>query len=174
MVGQAERFPIVGASSAASGTPSRFRSRDLRGRRDRGRRLARATAVADVGTSAGEGAQGRELAKAGISPSVAWRTEPEATPTFKQAAEEFHAQVARGWRNGKHGAQWLNTLKSYAYPVIGSMPVDQIGAREIQRLLMPIWLSKGETARGFGSVSASFSITRTAKDGAMRKRRCAR
>ena len=68
-------------------------------------------------------------------------------PSFEQVANEYHAQVSKGWRNGKHNSQWLATLKAYAYPVIGSKLVDEIDARDIQRVLAPIWLSKGETAR---------------------------
>lgn len=90
---------------------------------------------------------GRELAKAGINPSAEWRHEEEEVPTFKDAAEEYHAQVSKAWRNGKHGDQWLNTLKTYAFPIIGKLTVDQIDASDVQRVLLPIWLTKGETAR---------------------------
>jgi integrase len=90
---------------------------------------------------------GRELAKAGINPSSEWRQEDEEVPTFKDAAEQYHAQVSKAWRNGKHGDQWLNTLKAYAFPVIGNFTVDQIEAADVQKALLPIWLAKGETAR---------------------------
>ena len=90
---------------------------------------------------------GRELAKAGINPSLHWRAEDKTIPSFEEAAKEYHAQISKGWRNGKHGDQWLATLKAYAFPVIGPLPVDRIDARSIQRVLTPIWLSKGETAR---------------------------
>lgn len=90
---------------------------------------------------------GRELAKAGINPSAEWKQEEEEVPSFKAAAEQYHAQVSKAWRNGKHGDQWLNTLKAYAFPVIGSLTVDRIDAADVQRVLLPIWLTKGETAR---------------------------
>jgi integrase len=90
---------------------------------------------------------GRELAKAGINPSVIWRVEEEVAPSFAHAAEEYHAQVSKGWRNGKHGDQWLATLRTYAFPLIGPSPVDEIDAVAIQRVLTPIWLTKSETAR---------------------------
>jgi integrase len=90
---------------------------------------------------------GRELAKAGINPSAEWKQEAEKVPTFQYAAEQYHAQVSTAWRNGKHGDQWLNTLKAYAFPFIGSLTVDRIDAADLQRVLMPIWLPKGETAR---------------------------
>jgi integrase len=89
----------------------------------------------------------RELAKAGFNPAVVWRTKQDATPSFKAVAEEYHAEVSKGWRNGKHGDQWIATLRAYAFPVIGDVPVDAVDARAIQQVLGPIWLSKGETAR---------------------------
>lgn len=91
----------------------------------------------------------RDLAKNGINPSEYWRadTEPAPIPTFEQAAREYHKQVAKGWRNGKHSKQWLETLKLYAFPAIGGTTVDRIDAPDIQKLLLPIWLAKGETAR---------------------------
>ena len=39
------------------------------------------------------------------------------------------------------------TLETHAFPVIGKRRVDEIDAPEIQRVLMPIWLSIPETAR---------------------------
>jgi integrase len=90
---------------------------------------------------------GRELAKAGINPSTVWRAREETIPTFAAAAKEYHGQVSKGWRSGKHGEQWLATLELYAFPLIGDLPVDTIDAREIQRVLAPIWLVKSETAR---------------------------
>ena len=85
----------------------------------------------------------RELAKAGINPKSYWRLREEQVPTFEQVAKEYHAQVSKGWRNGKHGDQWIRTLETYAFPVIGWKLVDEIDARDIQRALAPIWLSKG-------------------------------
>lgn len=90
---------------------------------------------------------GRELAKAGMNPSALWKVESETVPTFAHAAEEYHRQVSKGWRNGKHGNQWINTLKTYAYPLIGPLPLDEIDAHAIQQVLTPIWLTKAETAR---------------------------
>jgi hypothetical protein len=89
----------------------------------------------------------RELAKAGINPTSYWRAREERIPSFEKVAIEYHGHAARGWRNGKHRDQWLSTLKSYAFPVIGQLPVDEIDARTIQRVLAPIWLEKPETAR---------------------------
>ncbi len=91
---------------------------------------------------------GRGLAKAGINPSVEWRKPEEDAPrTFQAVAEEYHRQAKKGWRNGKHSDQWLNTLETYAFLLIGGLSVDEIDAAAIQRVLLPIWLAKGETAR---------------------------
>lgn len=89
----------------------------------------------------------RELAKAGLNPIEVWRAEERSVPTFEEVAKEYHRQVSKGWRNGKHGEQWLATLKAYAFPIIGHLRVDTVDARAIQRVLIPIWLTKSETAR---------------------------
>lgn len=89
----------------------------------------------------------RELAKAGINPSDVWRRCEEVLPSFEEVAREYHRQVSKGWRNGKHGDQWLTTLTTYVFPVIGRKPVDAVDARDIQRALAPIWLTIPETAR---------------------------
>ena len=94
-----------------------------------------------------KGRMARELAKAGLNPTSLWRAQEDTVPTFEQVTKEYHAQVSKGWRNGKHGDQWLSTLQAYAFPVLGHLPVDAVDARAIQRALVPIWLSKGETAR---------------------------
>lgn len=51
------------------------------------------------------------------------------------------------WKNDKHGAQWINTLRDYAFPKIGRIPVDTIGQPEVLMCLSPIWTEKHETAR---------------------------
>lgn len=89
----------------------------------------------------------RELVKAGMDPSILWRPKEDTAPSFKKVAVEYHRQVSKGWRNGKHADQWLTTLNIYAFPHIGDLPVDAIDARSIQHVLAPIWLEKGETAR---------------------------
>jgi len=50
------------------------------------------------------------------------------------------------WTNPKHVQQWENTLATYAYPVIGALPVADVGAEHIIEILKPIWSKKSETA----------------------------
>jgi integrase len=92
---------------------------------------------------------GRALAKAGINPSDAWRgqADEDKPRTFRQVAELCHQEAKKGWRNGKHREEWLGSLKRYAFPIIGDLSVEEVDAAQIQKVLLPIWLSKGETAR---------------------------
>lgn len=87
-----------------------------------------------------------QLAK-GIDPIAERKRERDAIPTFKEAAVRVHAEQKAGWKNGKHQAQWLNTLETYAYPILGKVPVNEIEGALIRKVLLPIWLTKPETAR---------------------------
>jgi len=60
-------------------------------------------------------------------------------PTFEKLAQEYIEAHAGEWRNAKHRQQWENTLATYAYPVIGKLPVDEIQLDHILKILQPIW-----------------------------------
>jgi integrase len=66
--------------------------------------------------------------------------------TFKQCAETYIASHPAGWRNEKHKYQWSATLSTYAYPVIGPLPVQAVDTDLVLRVLEPIWTAKPETA----------------------------
>jgi integrase len=66
--------------------------------------------------------------------------------TFKEAAERYIKSHEKAWKNPKHRQQWSNTLETYAYPVMGRLPVDAIELPHILRVLEPIWYTKTETA----------------------------
>lgn len=67
--------------------------------------------------------------------------------TFKVAAESRITAKAAEYRNAKHRQQWTNTLATYAFPELGSLPVDAVTRDDVMRVLEPIWLTKPETAR---------------------------
>jgi integrase len=67
-------------------------------------------------------------------------------PTFAEAAEQCIATKQHEWKNAKHRHQWAATLKTYAYPTLGSVPVDQIKMEQVLAVLEPIWTTKTETA----------------------------
>src|SRR6516162_3054232 len=58
--------------------------------------------------------------------------------TFKQCAESYIASHRAGWRNGKHAGQWGSTPSTYAYPVIGPLPVQAIDTGLVLKVLEPI------------------------------------
>ena len=68
-------------------------------------------------------------------------------PTFEKAADEVHRQRTTTWSNGKHVAQWINTLRDHVFPIIGAKPVGTISAPDLLNVLLPIWTTKPETAR---------------------------
>lgn len=86
----------------------------------------------------------RKLAHAGLNPRF---HNARDIPTFEQVATQTHQDRLPTWKNPKHAQQWINTLRDYAFPVIGHLPVDKIGSAEILKCLLPIWVSKHETAK---------------------------
>ena len=69
-----------------------------------------------------------------------------ARPTFRDCAEKLIGSYEASWRNAKHRAQWSATIKTYAYPVIGDLPVTAINTNLVLEVLEPIWFAKTETA----------------------------
>lgn len=86
----------------------------------------------------------RRMAKQGLNPR--YNTKQD-IPTFEEVAKQVHIERMPTWKNAKHGQQWINTLRDYAFPKIGRMPVDSIGQPEALMCLLPIWTEKHETAR---------------------------
>lgn len=66
--------------------------------------------------------------------------------TFKQCAERYVEALKSGWRNAKHAKQWLSTLETYAFPLLGALPVQAIDTALVMKVLQPIWAEKTETA----------------------------
>ena len=66
--------------------------------------------------------------------------------TFRRACAMYIAARESEWRNPKHRTQWVNTLATYAEPVLGALDVADIDTADVQRVLEPIWLTKTETA----------------------------
>jgi len=86
----------------------------------------------------------RRMAKQGLNPRFNARQD---IPTFEEVAQQVHIERMPTWKNAKHGQQWINTLRDYAFPKIGRMPVDSVGQPEVLMCLSPIWTEKHETAR---------------------------
>jgi integrase len=87
---------------------------------------------------------GRRLARGGVDP-IAARKKGQGVPTFGEIADEVAGQLAEGFRNEKHKAQWRMTLTVYADP-LRAKPVDKIDTADVLGVLRPIWQAKPETA----------------------------
>ena len=70
--------------------------------------------------------------------------------TFKKYRDEFIKNFEVEWSNNKHTQQWTNTLNTYAYPIIGKLPLDKINNSHVCKILNPIWTTKHETASRLG------------------------
>ena len=67
-------------------------------------------------------------------------------PTFAEAASRVIELRWPTLSNPKHAAQWQSTLRTYAFPVIGNIAVDEIAPSNVLAVLEPIWTDKNETA----------------------------
>lgn len=89
----------------------------------------------------------RKMARAGGDPIAERRRTQRTAPSFAVAARRVFDEHAPSWKNAKHQAQWINSLRDHAFPHIGAMPVDAIATPDILKVLAAIWLTKPETAR---------------------------
>lgn len=102
-------------------------------------------------------ADARKLAKTGSDPLEVRRKAREAVEveqrraealatTFESVALNYIESQKAGWKNAKHASQWTNTLRTYAFPVIGSLPPNEITTEHVLKVLKPIWTKIPETA----------------------------
>lgn len=89
-------------------------------------------------------AQHRADIAAGIDPTEAKRR--AAVPTFAEAAAAAHRLYEPTWRNADHAAEWLDSLRRHAGPLL-AMPADRITRSDVLAVLRPIWHKTPETAR---------------------------
>jgi integrase len=66
--------------------------------------------------------------------------------TFEQCAEAYISAHRAGWRSAAHAHQWGASLKNYAYPVFGNLPVAAVDTALVMAALKPIWNTTTETA----------------------------
>ena len=55
--------------------------------------------------------------------------------SFAAAAQTFFDQHSISWRNAKHRDQFISTLKAYAFPLIGKLPVSEIDKTHVLQVL---------------------------------------
>jgi integrase len=98
-------------------------------------------------------AEARQLRAEGVDPveqrrsvRVAKRVASAKTVTFDQCSAAYIAAHEAGWRNAKHRYQWRATLRDYASPVLGHLPVQDIDTDLVMQVIEPLWRTKTETA----------------------------
>ena len=75
----------------------------------------------------------RKLPKEGVDPievragaRQARQLHQARSVTFEMCAEACIEAHAPGWRNSQHAEQWRSTRKTYAFPIFGDLPVQDI------------------------------------------------
>lgn len=90
-------------------------------------------------------AENKALVAKGINPKSE-RQKLTRVPNFDELMIQALPSLTEGMSNAKHKAQWRTTLETYALPIIGKLPVDEVDVNHIHRMLLPLWSAKTETA----------------------------
>jgi integrase len=70
--------------------------------------------------------------------------------TFADCTARFLETHRAGWRSAKHAKEWEATLREYAFPIIGEMPVASIDTDAVMRVLeQGVEAGHGHPARRF-------------------------
>jgi integrase len=107
----------------------------------------------------------------GIDPAEARKREEEQralaaakTKPFAECAQSYFDDHSARWRNAKHRKQFLSSLKTYAYPIIGEIAVGNIDVGLVLKVLeqpmegTTFWRARPETAsRVRGRIEAVLS-----------------
>lgn len=87
----------------------------------------------------------REGIAKGVDPLAKKKADKAAVMTFEKAAREYIKLHRPSWKNVKHGQQWENTLATYVYPTMGSLPVKDVETPHVLAVVQPHWNTKNET-----------------------------
>jgi len=90
----------------------------------------------------------RKAVAAGTDPALVIRKEAPQAPgkTFEECAQEMIEARRAGWKSAKHAQQWVNTLRDYAFPVIGTKLPADVSLADLKAILTPMWATKTVTA----------------------------
>ena len=88
----------------------------------------------------------RKLAREGGDP-LAEKRRAEGIPTFAEAASRVLEQKRDGWRGRRSQREWMASMRRYAFPRIGKMPVSEVTSADLLEILTPIWHRKASIAR---------------------------
>ena len=84
-------------------------------------------------------------ARAGIR----WRRDagPRTCPPLPRPPSASWNKKRSGWRNPRQALDWMASLRRYAFPRIGRMPVSEVTSGDVLEILAPIWHAKAPTAK---------------------------
>ena len=126
--------------------------RYMRAGKDRAMGLGSA-AVVSLDEAREKAQAARKLLAAGDRPDrrrhaeqAAAQAQQAARVSFAEAAALYIAAHEAGWRIRATGSNGATHWTAYAEPVIGAVPVAEIDANMVLRVLQPIWTTKPETA----------------------------
>ena len=68
-------------------------------------------------------------------------------PTFREAATRTFELNRPRWRSQKTAANWTAQMELHAFPVLATLPVNEIGREAVLRVLTPIWTAHPDIAR---------------------------
>ena len=66
---------------------------------------------------------------------------------FSDVAKQCYEERKLSWKNEKHRKEWIQTLRTYAYPILDKNPLGELTTDDFYEVLKPIWYTKNETAR---------------------------
>ena len=88
----------------------------------------------------------RRVVKQGGDP-LGERKQRDAVPTFEEALPKVIALHEGTWKDkGRTREHWENSMRDYVLPVLGRRRVSDIEARDVLRIIGPLWTAKHETA----------------------------
>jgi len=88
----------------------------------------------------------RKMVRAGLDPVKERGLNRARTADFETVARRCYEALKDGWKNGEH-ASWLPSLENHVFPLIGRKPIDEVDSAAVLRVLDPIWVTIGPTAR---------------------------
>lgn len=92
---------------------------------------------------------------------TAAKVEESRAITFEAYAEQFISGREVAWKNPRHRQAWRNSMRDYAYPVIGQLPIADVNTAAVLQVLRPIWTTKTETgSRVRGRIEAILSAAK--------------
>jgi integrase len=91
----------------------------------------------------------RRLHRQGVDPIDARRTHKTQAAinaaksiSFAKCATDYIKAHRAGWSSAKHALQWESTIKTFAEPIIGALPVQAIDTALVMKVLGPVWTEK--------------------------------